>query len=128
MVNDIRNRLLELSDEKYRDFNKKLCPDTEREMLGIRVPVLRKFAKEIVKENNWEKFVKNDKVKYFEEVLLQGLIIGYSKITFKEKLEYIKIFVPRIDSWAISDTFVPTLKIKQKELEEYWKFILLYTK
>lgn len=97
-------------------------------MLGIRVPVLRKFAKEIVKENNWEKFVKNDKVKYFEEVLLQGLIIGYSKITFKEKLEYIKIFVPRIDSWAISDTFVPTLKIKQKELEEYWKFILLYTK
>lgn len=110
MVNDIRNRLLELSDEKYGDFNKKLCPDTEREMLGIRVPVLRKFAKEIVKENNWEKFVKNDKVKYFEEVLLQGLIIGYSKITFKEKLEYIKIFVPRIDSWAISDTFVPTLK------------------
>lgn len=61
-------------------------------------------------------------------MLLQGLIIGYSKITFKEKLEYIKIFVPRIDSWAISDTFVPTLKIKQKELEEYWKFILLYTK
>lgn len=128
MVKDIRNRLLELSDEKYGDFNKKLCPDNKREMLGIRVPVLRKFAKEIVKENNWEKFVKNDKVKYFEEVLLQGLIIGYSKITFKEKLEYIKIFVPRIDSWAISDTFVPTLKIKQKELEEYWKFILLYTK
>ena len=27
-----------------------------------------------------------------------------------EKLEYIKLYVPRIDSWAISDTFIPTLK------------------
>lgn len=128
MIEKIRNKLINLSDSKYKEFNKGLCPDTKKEMLGIRIPILRKLAKEIVKENNWEEFVKNNEVKYFEEVLLQGLIIGYSKLNLEEKLEYIKLFVPRIDSWAISDTFVPTLKIKDQDIERYWEFILPYTK
>ena len=128
MVEEIEKSLIELKDEKYRDFNKSLCPDTNRQMLGVRTPMLRKLAKNIVKQGEWERFVKNDNTKYFEEVLLQGLIIGYSKISLTEKLEYIKIFVPRIDSWAINDTFVPTLKIKENELKEYWDFILNYVK
>lgn len=121
-------KLESLKDEEYKKFNLKLCPDTNKEMLGIRIPVLRKLAKEILKENDWKSFVKNEKNQYFEEVILQGLIIGYCKIDFKEKLEYIKLFVPRIDSWAITDTFVPTLKIKSENLKEYWDFILEYTK
>ncbi len=128
MVEEIRNSLIELKDEKYKEFNKGLCPDTNKEMLGIRVPVLRKLAQKIVKENNWIEFVENENTIYFEEVLLQGLIIGYSKLKLEEKFEYIKLFVPRIDSWAINDTFVPTLKINDKDLEKYWNFILLYVK
>lgn len=127
MIEEIRKKLINLSDSKYKEFNKTLCPDTKKEMLGIKIPILRKLAKEIIKENNWEEFVKNNNTKYFEEVILQGLIIGYSKLEFNEKLEYIKLFIPRIDSWAICDTFVPTLKIKEKDLEKYWEFILPYT-
>lgn len=124
---NIMNKLIELQDLKYRDFNKNLCPDTNKEMLGIRIPILRKLAKEILKdEYDWNKFVKNEKVKYFEEVILQGLIIAYSNLEFEEKLKYITMFVPRIDSWAICDTFVPTLKIKPKYLEKYWNYILKY--
>ena len=123
----IKERLIELKDEKYKEFNSKLCPDTHKEMLGIKIPKLRKLAQEIIKSGNWESFVKNNCPQYFEEVILQGLIIGYSKMNLKDKIEYIKIFVPRIDSWAINDTFVPTLKIKNDELEEYWNFILPYT-
>ena len=114
--------------EKYKEFNKGLCPDTNKEMLGIRIPILRKLAQKIVKENDWVEFVKNENTLYFEEVLLQGLIIGYSKLKLEEKFEYIKLFVPRIDSWAINDTFVPTLKIKENDLEKYWNFILPYVK
>lgn len=128
MIENIRNKLIKLSDSKYKDFNKNLCPDTKKEMLGIRIPILRKMAKEILKEDGWEIFAKNDDIMYFEEVLLQGFVIGYSKLEFTEKLKYIKLFIPRIDSWAISDTFVPTLKIKESDLEKYWKFILPYTK
>lgn len=128
MIEKIREELISLKDEKYKEFNKKLCPDTNKEMLGIKIPVLRTYAKELIKTDNWEDFVKNKKVKYFEEAILQGLIIGYSKMEFKEKLKYIKGFIPKIDSWAISDTFVPTLKIKKENFEEYWNFILPYTK
>lgn len=127
-MNKILEELIELKDIKYKEFNQKLCPDTNKEMLGIRVPILRMFAKKILKDENynWNEFVKNDNVKYFEEVILQGLIIAYSSMNFEEKLEYIKLYVPRIDSWAISDTFVPTLKIKDENLNEYWEFILQY--
>lgn len=129
-MDKILNKLIELQDIEYKKFNQKLCPDTKREMLGIRVPILRNLAKEILKNNDydWEKFIKNENTKYFEEVLLQGFIIGYCKLEFAKKLEYIKMYVPRIDSWAISDTFVPTLKIKEKDLEKYWDFILPYIK
>lgn len=125
---EILEKLEDLKDEEYKKFNSKLCPDTKLEMLGIRIPVLRNLAKEILKENlPWEDFVKNENTTYFEEVILQGLLIGYSKLEFEEKIKFIKLFVPRIDSWAICDTFVPTLKIKKADLEKYWKFIIPYT-
>ena len=123
----IRDKLLELQDEKYREFNKKLCPDTNLEILGIRIPILRNLAKELVKED-YRPYLDNIENTYFEEVLLEGFIIGYSKVDIDEKLELIKHFVPKIDSWEISDTFCPTLKIKEKDKEKVWKFILPYLK
>lgn len=125
-MDKIIEKLVSLKDEEYKKFNSKLCPDTNREMLGIKIPILRKLAKEVLNKDDWENFVKKENPKYFEEVILQGLIIAYSKINFNEKLEYIKMFVPRMDSWAITDTFVPTLKIKQENLKEYWNFIIKY--
>ena len=89
---------------------------------------LRKLAKKIVKEENWKQLLKELDDNCFEEVLLQGFIIGYAKMDIDEKLEYIKWFIPKIDSWAISDTFCPTLKIKEKDLSKVWNFILPYLK
>lgn len=126
-MNKIRQELFNLRDEKYKEFNKKLCPDTNKEMLGIKVPVIRNFAKKILKENsNLDEILMQIENEYFEEVILKGLIIAYSKLKFEEKIKYIKGFIPLIDSWAISDTFIPTLKIKENELECVWEFILLY--
>lgn len=84
------------------------------------------MAQRIVKEQDWQEFLKQAEDECFEEVLLQGLVIAYSKIEIDEKLEYVRWFVPKIDSWAISDTFCPTLKIKPKDLEKVWNFILPY--
>ena len=129
-MESITNQLIALQDVKYKDFNKKICPDTNKEMLGIKVPVLRNLAKNIIKDNlyNWKEFIKEEELTYFEEIQLQGFLIAYSKINFTEKLDYVKQFIPRIDSWAISDTFVPSLKIKKEDLEQYWNFILPYSK
>ncbi|MCX4303009.1 MAG: DNA alkylation repair protein [Clostridia bacterium] len=124
----VEEKLLEFSDKEYKEFNSKLCPDTQKEMLGIRVPELRKLAQTLLKEYGLQKVLDNSTDQYFEGVLLQGLVIAYSKISFSEKIPYIKEFVPKIDSWAISDTFTPTLKPKNDELELAWNFIIPYTK
>ncbi len=128
-MDEIRNELLKLADDKYRNFNKSLCPDTNRKMLGIRIPQIRKLALKIIKEYDWRMWVKNESnEEFFEEVILEGFVIAYSKVDFEEKIPYIENFIPKIDSWEISDTFVPTLKLKEKDLEKAWKFILPYTK
>ena len=124
----IREKLKELSEPEYAKFNKKLCPDTKKQVLGIRIPKLRALAKEILKEEDWRYFIENVDINCFEETILKGLVIAYSKIDLKEKLILVKEFIPNMDSWAITDTFCPTLKIKPKELEEIWNFILPYTK
>lgn len=126
MISNIECELKKIADEKYAKFNQKLCPDTNRKILGIRVPLLRKLAQKIAKENDWREFLEEASDEYFEEVLLQGLVVAYTKIDIDEKLEYVKWFVPKIDSWAISDTFCPTLKIKPQDLGKVWKFILPY--
>lgn len=128
MKEKIKEELLKLEDKSYKEFNQKLCPDTKKKMLGIRIPQLRNLAKEIIKNNDCEEYLKNSEDTYFEEILLQGFIIGYSKKEFKEKEDLIKNFIPKMDSWAITDTFVPTLKIKKKDLEIVWQFIIPYTK
>lgn len=124
---EIEIRLKDISEESQKKLNVKLCPDTDKEILGVRIPNLRKLAKEIVKEEKWEQFIKEAQDKYFEEVLLQGLAIAYSKKTLEEKYNYMKSFIPKMDSWAMTDTFTPTLKVKDKELENYWNFIIPYT-
>ncbi len=130
----IKEELISLSDEEYRKFNQKLCPDTKRKLLGIRIPILRNFAKKLVKEydkgnspkEKLENLLKDIDNEYFEEILLQGFVIGYTKCDIKEKIPYIKKFVPKIDSWEISDTFVPTLKIKEKNLDYVLDFLMPY--
>ena len=126
MINEIRQELRDLMDEKYAKFNQKLCPDTKRKMLGVRIPQLRKLAQKIAKQDNWNEFLKQADDNYFEEVLLQGLVIAYKKLEMQEKLEYVKWFVPKIDSWAICDTFCPTLKIKPHDLPKVWNFLEPY--
>ena len=125
---EIEKRLIDISEESQKKLNVKLCPDTNKEILGIRIPKLRKLAKDIVKEEKWEQFIKESQDKYFEEVLLQGLSIAYSKKSLQEKYIYMKEFIPKMDSWAMTDTFTPTLKVKDKDLENYWNFIIPFTK
>ena len=127
-IEDIRKELKVLSEPEYAKFNKKLCPDTKKEVLGIRIPKLRALAKEILKEEGWKDFIEKADISCFEETILKGLIIAYLKIDLKEKLQLVEEFIPNMDSWAITDTFCPTLKIKTTELEEVWNFILPYTK
>ena len=130
MFQKVRKELIKNSEEKVAKFNNKLNPNNKQEILGIRIPVLRKMAKELVRQD-WKIYLKqaqSETTLYMEETLLQGLIIGYCKIELDEKLELIKQFVPKINNWLINDTFCPTIKIKNQDLQKVWEFILPYLK
>ena len=45
-VDEIRQKLFSLADEKYRDFQSALVPTVEKErIIGVRTPALRAFSK-----------------------------------------------------------------------------------
>ena len=47
MLKDIKKNLKKLRDPEYKEFQSKIIPNIDRgRILGVRMPVLRKFAKE----------------------------------------------------------------------------------
>lgn len=120
---NVRDKLFELQDLKYKEFHSGLCPNNDN-IIGIRIPILRKLAKELYKEDK-EILTKIDD-KYYEEVMLQGLIIALSTESVDKKLLLIKDFIPKIDNWAVCDIFCSSIKIKKSEKEEYYNFIKKY--
>ena len=105
---EIQKELISLADEPYRQFHSRLLPGTDH-ILGVRLPVLRKMAGRLLKEEGvfcLERLTDET----YEELQLQGLIIGSAREDAGEKLERIRRFVDKIDNWAVCDTFCTSLR------------------
>lgn len=123
-MKELREKLFAKQDLKYKEFHSSLCPNVDK-IIGVRVPELRKMAKEIA-ITNCSEFLKNAQDEYYEELLLQGLVIGYAKISIQETFKYLKKFVQKINSWAVCDTTCSNLKVTKKHMEEMWNFLEIY--
>lgn len=123
---EIRQELIKLADNKYRSFHSNLCPGVEN-ILGVRLPLLRKIAISLSKEEDYYNYLNNGDTKYYEEIMIEGLIIGYLKTDNENRFNYIRNFIPKIDNWAICDSFCNNLKFTKKNINEVWNFILPYT-
>lgn len=122
----IRKILLENSDEKYRKFSSSLIPNTDN-LLGIRIPFLRKFAKYIAKTCA-EEFLREKNCEYFEETMLQGMVIGLVKTDIAQRFELIKDFIPKIKNWSVCDCFCCGLKFTKDNRKEVLEFLKPYIK
>lgn len=128
MKEQIKQKLLDLSDKKYHDFHSSLCPGTDN-IIGVRVPVLRNYAKELFEQQDWKKTINEIDNQYYEEIMLQGMLIGQVKNEdINTILKYVEDYVPKIDNWAICDVFCAGLKITKKNKKEMWDFIQRYLK
>lgn len=123
-MENLREELLKIADEKYKRFQSGLCPNTE-DIIGVRIPALRKIAKEISKEEGIN-FLKNYKPKFYEEKMIYGMIIGYTKLDLKDRINYLEKFLAMIDNWAICDVACSTYKFVLKNQKGMWDYINKY--
>lgn len=115
MRTDLQKQLFELADEGYKKFHSKLMPTVNPEkIIGIRVPVLRKFAADFSKTDEAELFISNLLHNYYEENNLHAFIIEAKK-DFDTCIKLVDDFLPCIDNWATCDMLRPKVFAKNKE-------------
>lgn len=126
ITGNIRKELEAAVDAKYQEFHSSLVPGTDN-ILGVRIPQLRLIAKRIAKGEDWKAFVESTDTRYYEETMLQGMVIGIAKMEAEEQIGYVERFIPRINNWAVCDIFCGELKTAvRRGKERVWQFIQPY--
>ena len=111
----VLDKLFELKDEKYANFHSNLIPNIPREkIIGVRVPQMRKLAKEYFKSEEAKLFLSDSPHKYYDENLLHGMLISEIK-DYDECINELEKFLPFIDNWAVCDTISPKAFKNNKE-------------
>ncbi len=111
-----KETLYRLQDVNYQAFQKRIIPNDET-IIGVRTHELRKLAKQLLKQYGIEalSLLREDT---YEERLMMGMIIANAKLSFDQRLPYIKQQVKRINNWALCDLFCGELKqVKEHRVE-----------
>ena len=112
---NITNELFKLADEEYADFQAKLTPTIDRKcFIGVRVPAVRKLAKEIYKSDQYADLLKTLPHKYYDENMLHGLILSEFK-DYDKCISEVDRFLPYVDNWAVCDIMSPKCFKKNKD-------------
>ena len=121
-MEELHKILFSMADEEYRDFQSKLMPTVPKEkIIGIRIPVLRKFAKDFYKKPEAKIFLKSLPHKYYEEDNLHAFLLEHEK-DFDSCSKAVTEFLPYVDNWATCDSISPKVfKAHKTELFEHIK-------
>ncbi|MBQ0005527.1 MAG: DNA alkylation repair protein [Clostridiales bacterium] len=103
----IVDRLFEMQDLKYKEFQCKLIPGIDLDsVIGVRTPKLRAYAKELYKSGDYREFLNELPHKYYDENNLHGFIICQMK-DYDQVVEEIDRLLPYVDNWATCDLMRP---------------------
>ena len=118
----LRQELESLADPAYKAFNESLLPGVET-AYGIRLPQMRQVAKTLLRQDPVG-FLEHFQPNCYEETQLRGLVIGGMKLPWEEKCPLVEDFLPRIDNWAVCDTFCGSLKPRSaQDVSLMWEFL-----
>lgn len=138
----IRTQLRALADPSYAAFQSALLRKPGEETLtgsaahylGVRLPDLRKFSRQLAKEN-WQANLEALKAanrsgyvsdSFYEELMLEGMLIGLAakqRVTHEEEFALTADFVPLIDNWGLCDSFCTGLKFVEECRQQCWEFL-----
>lgn len=114
------------ADEKYKDFIAKLVPTIEKDtIIGVRMGDLRRLAREIRKEANFDIF-NEAKFYYREEKLLYALCLFKMSESFDKAMEALDEFLPYIDSWEVTDLIAGEIIIDEAHIDKAFQKALSY--
>lgn len=116
----VRSFLIENQEEKYRLFQERGCPGATN-VLGVRIPLLRKFAKTLSLEE--AKSILEEEPFYYEESILQTILFAKKGWTKEETTEYLDLYVPRICTWQECDMLYCSLKITKQAPAYFWNYL-----
>ena len=124
-MKEVKEFLINNRDSKYLDFSENLNICKGKRALGVRIPILRNYAKYLSKKYSIDYLINNINEDYYEEILLKGFIIGnYKDLTFHELTKYIDNHLTKIIDWSLCDTFVASLKLTKKYQDRMWDYII----
>jgi 3-methyladenine DNA glycosylase AlkD len=116
-VAELKKMLFKNQDLKYRDFHASLLPNIDKKtIIGVRVPMMRKIAKEFAAgatPADLGKFLDKLPHKYFEENQVHLFVVERIKDR-EECLRRIERFLPYIDNWAVCDGKSPKALLKDE--------------
>lgn len=124
---DIVMKLKKLAEgnETYTEFNRRIV-NTEMPIVGVRVPDLRRLARELASDMSAAD-IRNllaQKNQSFDYLLLCGLLITHARLDDQAAIDLTKQYLPRVDSWAHIDVFVE--RKRRFTSESWWDFALEY--
>lgn len=103
--NKIIDEFLPCIDKKYQAFHSRLVNNIDpNRILGVRIPVVRKIAKQMVKNNTYNKILLSPNKYYIEELELYGMIVNNLRLSYEQTINYVQKMLPYIDNWAVCDT------------------------
>ena len=106
MLESITCKLFSLADHSYKAFHASLMPTISADtIIGVRVPLLREYAKELYKSGEYGAFLHDLPHRYYEENNLHAFII--SLMPYEDFLKEIDLFLPYINNWATCDCLKP---------------------
>ncbi len=125
MNENILRDLQSMQDKKYKTFHAKLIPNLKEEVIGVRLPLIRAYAKKIKSTETAAAFLHDLPHKYQEENLLHAFLIGEEK-DFSKAITLAEAFLPYVNNWAVCDSF--KVKAFKKEKEQLLPYIKKWSK
>ena len=104
---ELRQELEKLADPGYKTFHEGLIPGASMSY-GVRLPDMRALAQKVLRGDPVS-FLKGTHPASYEETMVRGLVVAGLKLPWEEKRPWVEDFLPRVDNWAVCDSFCNSL-------------------
>ena len=126
MIKEIKEELNARAEAGYRDFSKKLIPESCLPLIGVRLPYLRAMAAEIVKNGKGGVFLEECDFSSMEMCFLYSYVLGKTRADINTLIKYFDKAARYVDNWSACDILCQSFKQCEKHPSEVWERLTGY--